>query len=71
MAKGRPSKWASVGIEQVFWLDKTGIKIVVWDKYRRQRKGTLFISIGGLRWRAYMGKKPARYISWDSLENAS
>ena len=68
MAQGRPSKWASVKIEQTIWLDKTGIKIVVWDKHRRKRKGTLVVSIGGLRWRPYKGMKPSRHIKWDDLE---
>jgi hypothetical protein len=68
MAQGRPSKWASVNIDQTIWLDKTGISIVVWDKYRTKRKGTLVVSIGGLRWYPYKGKKPARLIKWNKLD---
>lgn len=68
MAQGRPSKWASVKIKQEIWLDKSGIKIVVWDKYGRKRKGTLVVSIGGLRWRPYKGKRPARQFKWDDLQ---
>ena len=67
MAQGRPSKWASVKIKQAIWLDKTGLKIVVWDKYRRNLKGTLVVSIGGLRWYSNRERKPSRYIKWDDL----
>ena len=66
MAIGRPTKWASMDINQSMWLNKAGISIVVWDKYGRKRKGTLVVSIGGLRWYPYKGKKPQKY-SWDDL----
>ena len=67
MAQGRPSKWASMNIKQSIWLDKAGITIVVWDKWRKKRQGTLVVSIGGLRWFPYMSKKPAHLIKWDKL----
>ncbi|MBX3349007.1 MAG: hypothetical protein KF747_09705 [Nitrospira sp.] len=67
MAQGRPSKWASVKINQDIWLDKSGIEIVVWDKYGRKRKGTLVVSIGGLRWYAFKNKKPASSYKWNKL----
>ena len=67
MAQGRPSKWASVKIKQDIWLDKSGIEVVVWDKYRTKRKGTLVVSIGGIRWYPNRGRKPARLIKWDKL----
>ena len=70
MAQGRPTKWAKLDINQAVWLNKTGVSLVVWDKWGRRRKGTLVISIGGLRWYPYKGKKPAHQISWDRLANA-
>lgn len=67
MAQGWPSKWASVKINQDIWLDKSGIEIVVWDKYGRKRKGTLVVSIGGLRWYPFKSKKPASSYKWNKL----
>jgi len=67
MAQGRPSKWARMDINQSIWLNRTGISIVVWDKWGRKRKGTLVVSIGGLRWYPYMGKNPGRLIKWSKL----
>ena len=69
MAQGRPRKWASVNINQAIWLDKAGISIVVWDKGRKKRQGTLVVSIGGLRWYPYKSKKPARLIKWNKLNS--
>ncbi len=66
MAQGRPSSWARLEINQPLWLNKAGILIVIWDKYGRKRKGTLVVSVGGLRWYPYMGKR-ARRITWDEL----
>lgn len=66
MAQGRPSKWAKLKIEQPVWLNRAGVSIVVWDKWGRKRKGTLVVSIGGIRWYPYKGKS-ARRISWDTL----
>jgi hypothetical protein len=66
MAQGKPTKWARVSINQPMWLNKTGLEIVVWDKWGRKRKGTLVVSIGGLRW--FLNKKhKAPVISWDRL----
>ena len=66
MASGRPSKWARLDVNQPMWLNKAGISIVVWDKWGRKRKGTLIVSVGGLRWTPYKGKN-ARRISWNEL----
>ena len=67
MAKGRPSNWAKLEIPAPIWLGKSGISIVVWDKWGRKRTGTLVVSIGGLRWYPYKSKKPARRIQWDDF----
>jgi len=53
--------------KQDIWLDKSGIKIVVWDKYGKNRKGTLVVSIGGLRWYSFKGKKPASCYKWNKF----
>jgi hypothetical protein len=53
-------------INQALWLNKAGISIVIWDKYGRKRKGKLVVSVGGLRWYPYMGKR-ARRVTWDDL----
>ena len=66
MAQGRPSSWARLEVNQPLWLNKAGVSIVIWDKYGRKRKGTLVVSVGGLRWYPYMGKR-ARRITWDEL----
>lgn len=70
MAKGRPSKWAKAVINEPVWLGKSGFSVVVWDKWGRKRKSTLTISIGGLRWRPYKGKRPLR-VGWDELSSWS
>ena len=66
MAMGRPTKWARMDVNQPMWLNRAGISIVVWDKYGRKRKGTLVVSVGGLRWYPYKAPKPQRY-TWDDL----
>ena len=68
MAQGRPTKWARLDVNQSLWLNKAGISIVVWDKWGRKRRGTLIVSVGGLRWTPYKGKTPRR-ISWNELSS--
>jgi hypothetical protein len=67
MPRGRPSKWAMLKVNQPIWLTKTGVEIVIWDKWGRRRKGTLALSVGGIRWYPYKGKKPRHIIRWDRL----
>ena len=50
MAQGRPTKWATATITEPVPLGKAGIKIVVWDKWGKKRRGTAIISVGGIRW---------------------
>ena len=45
-------------------LGKPGIQITIWEKYGRQHKGSVIVSVGGIRWRPYKAKKWLR-ISWD------
>jgi hypothetical protein len=66
MPIGKPSKWAKLDVNQSLWLNTTGIAIVIWDKWGRKRKGKLVVSVGGLRWYPYKGKRPRR-IKWDDL----
>ncbi len=63
---GQPKKWATATISEPVPLGKTGIKIVIWDKYGRTHRGTMIVSVGGLRWKPYNAKKPYR-IGWDRL----
>ncbi|MDA8108497.1 MAG: hypothetical protein M0015_07700 [Betaproteobacteria bacterium] len=70
MAKGKPSKWAKLDIDESVWLGKKGISIKVWDKWGKKHKGTLVISIGGLRWYKFNAKKPTWRAAWDSLVNS-
>ncbi|HPW20974.1 MAG TPA: hypothetical protein PLE61_09170 [Vicinamibacterales bacterium] len=67
MAQGRPKKWISARILESVYLGKAGIEVVVWDKWGKTRRGTAIVSVGGIRWRRYKGKK-AISISWDKLQ---
>lgn len=63
MAQGKPSKWAVATIQEPIALGKSGISIVIWDKGRRKRRGTLVVSVGGVRWWPYKAKR-ATQLSW-------
>jgi len=67
MAKGRPKQWATANIIEPVALGNAGIEIVVWDKWGKTRRGTAIVSVGGIRWYSYKGKKPYR-VSWDALQ---
>lgn len=67
MAQGRPKKWATTHIIEPVALGNAGIEIVVWDKWRKARRGRAIISVGGIRWYPYKGKKPYR-VSWNVLQ---
>jgi hypothetical protein len=66
MASGRPKKWVTATISEPIALGKTGIRLVIWDKWGRTRHGTVIVSVGGIRWYPYKAKKPTR-ISWNRL----
>lgn len=63
MAQGRPTKWAIATLKEPVILGKAGIEIVVWDKWGRKRRGTLIVSVGGVRWSKYKAKHATR-LSW-------
>lgn len=67
MAQGKPKKWVTAQIIEPLRLGKAGISIVVWDKWGKTRRGTVIVSVGGLRWLGYKMQKPVR-ISWEKLE---
>jgi hypothetical protein len=67
MAQGRPKKWITAEIVEPIPLGNAGIKIVVWDKRGKTRRGTAVVSVGGIRWIGYKMQKPIR-ISWDDLQ---
>jgi hypothetical protein len=69
MPKGKPSKWASVKINEPIHLTKRGMKITIWDKYGRTHRGYCTVSIGGIRWTPY-GKQKAFFLRWDGIEEA-
>ena len=63
MASGKPKRWALARLGEPISLGKSGIEIVIWDKWGRKRRGTLVVSVGGLRWYPYKAKKPTR-LGW-------
>ncbi len=69
MAQGKASNWARMKVRQPVWLNNRGIEIVVWDKWGRHRKGTLVVSVGGLRWYPYKTKRAAWRGKWDRLSD--
>lgn len=60
--KGRPTKWVYASVEQWFYVDKSGFRFEVWEKWKKSSKkvGTLTVSVGGLRWLPPKGKVPHR-----------
>jgi hypothetical protein len=66
MAQGRPTKWATAKIKEPLALGRSGIEVVVWDKWGKKRRGTAVISVGGIRWYPHKAKKYTR-ISWYQL----
>lgn len=68
MAQGKPRRWATATVSEPIALGKRGLKIVIWDKWGKTRKGTAIISVGGIRWYPYMAKVPYK-ITWDELNN--
>jgi hypothetical protein len=71
MAQGRPKKWATAWINEPIRIGKAGIKVVIWDKYGKTRRGTAIISVGGIRWYPYMKQKPRPTVTWDKLDSMS
>lgn len=63
MPKGKPTKWAIARLNEPVVLGNAGIQIVVWDKWGRKRRGTLVVSVGGVRWFAFKAKRAVR-VSW-------
>lgn len=67
MPRGRPTKWATAHVTEGIALGKSGIRVVIWDKWGRKRRGQAVISVGGLRWKAYKAKRFVR-IPWDQID---
>ncbi len=67
MAKGKPQKWVSAKISEDITLGKAGLRVVIWDKWGRTRRGKAIISVGGIRWYPYKVKKPYRK-NWNQLD---
>lgn len=60
-------KWATAHVTEGIPLGTTGIRVVIWDKWGRTRRGQAIISVGGLRWKAYKAKRFVR-IPWDQID---
>lgn len=69
MAKGIPSQWATAKIKEPIALGKSGIRIVIWDKWGKTRRGTVVVSVGGIRWFRYKAKQATRSLTWDELDS--
>ena len=67
MAQGKPRKWATAKISEPVYLSKTGLRVVIWDKWGKTRRGTAVISVGGIRWYPYKARTYRR-ITWDQLD---
>jgi hypothetical protein len=68
MAKGKPTKWAVATLHEPVVLGKGGIEIVVWDKWGRTRRGTMLVSVGGVRWFPYKAKR-ATQLTWERFSD--
>jgi hypothetical protein len=66
MAQGRPSKWATAQIQEPISLGRSGMRVVIWDKWGKKRRGTAVISVGGIRWYPNRARTYTR-ISWNDL----
>jgi hypothetical protein len=63
MSQGRPSKWALATLNEPIGIGKSGISIVIWDKWGRKRRGKMVVSVGGVRWYPYKAKRATR-LTW-------
>jgi hypothetical protein len=67
VAQGKPKKWITAQIVKPVLLGKPGIEFIVWDKWGKTRRGTAIVSVGGIRWKGFKGKRWFR-ISWEKLQ---
>ena len=67
MARGRPTKRVLLKFEQPLMLNKSGVTIIVWDKYRKKRRGRVVVSVGGLRWFSFKKQRRTWRYTWDEL----
>lgn len=70
MPTGRPRRWATAQIREPVSLSTPGVRIVIWDKWGKTRRGTAVVSVGGIRWYPYKAKKPFK-LTWDELDRIS
>lgn len=70
MARGKFLKWVSATVNEPLWLGKAGVTFQIWSKRKKAKKklGTLTVSVGGLRWLSYKGKKEIP-VSWDRVRD--
>jgi len=67
MPTGKWSKWATARISEPISLGKSGISIVIWDKWGKTRRGKLVVSVGGIRWYPYKARR-YRKLTWNELD---
>jgi hypothetical protein len=68
MAKGKRKKWITAQIAEPVTLEKSGIKIVVWDKRGKSCRGTAIVSAEGIRWNGFKTKKRV-HIPWKEFQD--
>ena len=67
MARGRPTKWIEIKVEEPIRIGKRGVQIKLSRKHERSKRGIFYLTVGGLWWREHE-KKNWKKKSWDELE---
>jgi len=70
MPTGRPMRYATARIKEPIPLSTPGLRIVIWDKWGKTRRGTAIVSVGGIRWYPYKSKTYYK-LTWDKLDELS
>lgn len=68
MARGVPRQWVTAKVLEPIAIGKSGVSLIIWDKWGKTRRGTLVVSVGGVRWYRYKAKKPTRSFSWAEVD---
>ena len=66
--RGKPTKEVSAFVDQRIPLGKAGVKVEVWERWKRGRRklGTVQVTVFGLRWWVGNGRR-ARRRTWDAF----
>jgi hypothetical protein len=68
MARGVPRQWVRAKVKEPIAIGKSGARLIIWDKWGKTRRGTLVVTVGGVRWYRYKAKKPTRFFPWAELD---